>query len=376
MGKWVLVAFSSVIFLASSQDAYAQYYKKINKDGSLSFSDNATSSLLKNEDDRTSDKLRERVKGTTPAALAQKGIEEPTGEVLKLFLPDKSWALELPFKGFQIEQTSSLPDLKGRKIMANNRESSVVLSAFLSPATQSFTSTELRETAWKQLKLPYKKEAIKKYETGEWAYLDYILKEAPNYKGFDQKNVFAFLVKGDTWIDFHLSKVKYYPEEEHLFKDFIAGVKVLDNFIPSSFDNFSFGSYFYLKKDFERSIIYYKRALDQENQTPRLQKTFWRVLVDNLGMAYGLSGDLEMSKKTFQYGISKDHGYPMFYYNLACTFAELNDLGKAILNLGTAAKYKSNMIVGENWPDPIKDSSFQRFLNDQKFIQAAQKFSK
>jgi len=34
------------------------------------------------------------------------------------------------------------------------------------------------------------------------------------------------------------------------------------------------------------------------------------------------------------------------------------------------------MIPGETWPDPIKDSSSRRFLNDKKFIQPAKAFSR
>ena len=59
-------------------------------------------------------------------------------------------------------------------------------------------------------------------------------------------------------------------------------------------------------------------------------------MVDNLGMAYGISGDLKKAKDTFEYGLSKDPKYPMFNYNMACTFAEMNDVDKAISYLQQA----------------------------------------
>jgi hypothetical protein len=55
-----------------------------------------------------------------------------------------------------------------------------------------------------------------------------------------------------------------------------------------------------------------------------------QVLVDNLGMAYGITGDLKKASEIFEYGLSKDDTYPMFYYNLACTYAEMNDLDNTI----------------------------------------------
>jgi hypothetical protein len=52
--------------------------------------------------------------------------------------------------------------------------------------------------------------------------------------------------------------------------------------------------------------------LAEEKQKPLLGKNLGRVLIDNLGMAYGETGNLQMSKKTFEYGISKDPTFPMY----------------------------------------------------------------
>jgi tetratricopeptide (TPR) repeat protein len=215
---------------------------------------------------------------------------------------------------------------------------------------------------------------VKKYEAGQWAILEYIIKDVKEIKDVNQKNVFGYRVQDDTWIDFHLSKVSYTAVDEGLFKEFIASAKVLDHFTPSSFDNFGYGSYYYLNKRYEKAIVYYEKALEQEKEKPRLQKKFWIVLVDNLGMAYGFSGNLKMAERTFQYGIDKDPTYPLFYYNLACTYAELNDLDRALLNLAKARENKSNMIPGEKWPEVATDPSFKRFQANKKFIEAANKF--
>ena len=59
--------------------------------------------------------------------------------------------------------------------------------------------------------------------------------------------------------------------------------------------------------------------------------------------------------------------YPMFYYNLACVYAESDDLDGAIKNLKLAYKYKKNMLPGETFPDPRKDSSFKKYINTEKF---------
>lgn len=127
------------------------------------------------------------------------------------------------------------------------------------------------------------------------------------------------------------------------------------------------GSAYYIRHDFEKAIGPYQKALDFEKDKRTLDKTIWKVLVDNLGMAYGIRGDLDKAKETFEYGISKDPDYPLFYYNLACTYGEKKDMDKAIEYLKLAFDRQENMIPGEKMPNPATDSSFKRFMQDEKF---------
>lgn len=136
------------------------------------------------------------------------------------------------------------------------------------------------------------------------------------------------------------------------------------------------GSAFYLQRDYKRAIPPYQKAVDLEKEKHMLDQTLWRVLVDNLGMAYGISGDLKKAKETFEYGLSKDPKYPMFHYNMACTFAEMNDPDKTIVYLKRAFGYKANMIKGERMPDPWTDDSFQRFMNNEKFVSALKELNR
>ena len=130
------------------------------------------------------------------------------------------------------------------------------------------------------------------------------------------------------------------------------------------------GSRFYLQHDFKRAIPPYQAALDMEKNERTLEQNLWRVLVDNLGMAYGITGDLKKAKETFEYGLSKDPKYPMFHYNMACTYAEMEDADNAIQYLSSAFENKQNMIRGERFPNPWTDDSFQRFMNNEKFVSA------
>jgi tetratricopeptide (TPR) repeat protein len=136
------------------------------------------------------------------------------------------------------------------------------------------------------------------------------------------------------------------------------------------------GSRFFLDGDYKRATTPYQKALDREKQNRTLDQSLWRVLVDNLGMAYGISGDLKKAKQTFEYGLEKDPKYPMFHYNMACTYGEMNDPDNALVYLKQAFEHKANMIKGERFPDPWTDSSFQRFMSNDKFVNALREITK
>jgi tetratricopeptide (TPR) repeat protein len=81
-----------------------------------------------------------------------------------------------------------------------------------------------------------------------------------------------------------------------------------------------------------------------------------------------MTGQLTKARATFEQGIQADPTYPIFHYNLACTFAEMNDLDHAMQSLATAFRYRKNQNPGEKgMPDPRQNPSFQRFMKNETF---------
>lgn len=138
----------------------------------------------------------------------------------------------------------------------------------------------------------------------------------------------------------------------------------------SSLEYMAEGSRYYLAGDYKKAIPPYQKALDLEKQERKLERKLWIALVDNLGISYGITGDIRSSHAVFEYGISKDPTYPLFYYNMACGYGELGDEDNAIKWLRPAFKYKANMLEGERFPDPEIDSSFAKFRESDKFKKA------
>ena len=85
-------------------------------------------------------------------------------------------------------------------------------------------------------------------------------------------------------------------------------------------------------------------------------------------MAYGMTGRLKEAKALFEQGIQADPAYPIFHYNLACTFAEMNELDHTIQSLKTAFRHRKNLNPGDKgMPDPRQSVSFQRFMKNDTF---------
>jgi tetratricopeptide (TPR) repeat protein len=313
------------------------------------------------------------VLATATAVLSQ---ENPQG-LFKLALPGRNWALELDIRGFQIRGHEVRPDGEGRKILAENPNTGVIMSIFIEKAPKKGDTKECRDYWWNQTKKssPLKAEDIKMSERNQLALVEYMVKKYQSQQ-VNQKNYHAYLAKDDVWVDMHLSKVNFQPSEEKLFYSVLNTVRINEDYSLTSLDYAQFGSGFYLQNNYKQAIEYYRRAFELEKNERTLPINIWRVVLDNLGMSYGLSGDFANAKAVFEYGISQDPDYPMFYYNLACTYAEMSNLEEAIANLRIAFKHKDDMITGERMPNPETDSSFKRFLKNERFRQLLEDISR
>ena len=99
----------------------------------------------------------------------------------------------------------------------------------------------------------------------------------------------------------------------------------------------------------------------------RNARTTRRVITDQAGMSYGISGDIAKARTIFEKAIAEDPDYPLYYYNLACADADEKKLADARRHLQQAFARKANVISGESMPDPTKDDSFLPYRNNKEF---------
>jgi len=293
--------------------------------------------------------------------------------------PKVNWTISFPSENLDMDLERITGEGRVIYYLFKNEDTGLIASFFIEPAIKHDNTKDYRDYYWEKQKTMYPNaENVIKTNYPEYALLEYFVPEYYEVP-LKQQHMNAMYVEDGYWIDVHLSKTPFTDNNKDLFYDFIKSISFVkktnfkkyaskqDSIKQTTFMNFGKGSVSYLKADYPNAIKWFQKALDAEKLTPTLEKDYWRVLVDNLGMAYGISGILDKAKETFEYGLSREPDYPMFYYNLACTYAEMNNLDKCLENLITAYAHKNNMIEGEHMPDPKKDSSFQRFLNEKKF---------
>lgn len=310
--------------------------------------------------------------------IAASAQQSGTGEV-HMTIPGVSGALDLNV-GPTTWETRVRDDGIETQMRSMDRPDHVAISAFLQKVDFAASADKCRDEWWSGTEKGYKSHNIKmehmaKTSDGTMARVEFFVPEFQGQK-VKQQSLHAYLGSGNLCAEIHLSKVGFSPDDQKLFEAVLITARLQPGdsaAAPASHDKTSFdyaaeGSKFYLLKDYRAAIRSYQKAVDLEKQKRSLNQLQFRVLVDNLGIAYGITGDIDHSMETLKYGISQDPEYPMFYYNMACGYGELGKMDESLEQLRLVYKYKANMIAGEVLPDPLHDSSFEKFVNDKKFL--------
>jgi hypothetical protein len=286
-------------------------------------------------------------------------------------------------------QSRVRPDGIETQMQAMNRKDGLLITAFLQKVNFDASAEKCRSEWWSGTEKGFKKNGVKIQDLqlsnqGDAALVEFI---APEFKGKDvhQKSVHAYFGSRDLCAEVHMSKMDFKDEDRKLFEDVLFTVKLQPDATtprsasgPSAAEKAAIAqaSRFYLQHNYEMAANLYQLVLDMEQQRPSLDETMFRVLVDNLGMSYGLTGKLDKAKETFEYGITQQPEYPLFYYNMACTYAEKGKKNEALEQLRLFYQKKANMIAGESPPDPLKDDSFRKLVKDHDFVSSVQGMQK
>jgi len=316
--------------------------------------------------------------------------------------PEKGLGLSIDLTGFKKEIDQVKPDGR-RYLMASHPKTKLDVSITLEKVPTKASAKGCLE----QLRLIQNDSSVTRGQdialntTGEIPTLEYTIQKFRGVR-VDQKNVYACIAQDNVYADIHLSKAQYITADARFFQSILKTlrlqpppseivlpptpappkemvhlpaaappkemVRLPPPAPPNSKELLNMGNALSRQYEYARAVAPYQKAFELEKAEPQLDRTLWRTLIENLGMAYGMTGHLKEAKAIYEEGIQADPTYPMFHYNLACTFADMNNLDHAMQSLKTAFRHRKNQNSGEDlMPDPRQNSSFQRFMKHDIF---------
>ncbi len=309
--------------------------------------------------------------GFTVMSLGIALAEEPRHIAAVAFV-EKPWAVALDITGYSIHLDGVTPDGR-RYFFATNAVTSMTLSVTLETITGQATEqgciAHLQHIA--QTSAATVSPSFTQYEVRHMPVIEF-LSPAGRGENVNQFHLFACVGKENVYTDIHISKNGFAAGDESLLRRVVATLDIIAAPAAGSLDHLRAGSAPYLKGDYAQAIPHYEEALALEQSHPTLDKSLWRLLIHNLGMAYRVTGDLPQARTIFEYGVSRDPANPLFHYNLARTYAGMNDRAHAMQSLHAAFHNNRLRDVNERLPDPRQDGSFRRFMLDPSFRSLAE----
>jgi tetratricopeptide (TPR) repeat protein len=304
-------------------------------------------------------------------ALAQ----EPSGTGFKLVLSDHPGQLTWTADGFKIVQSSAKPG--GRELGIRGRDNSGRLTflgfLFLVPERAPLTSAKCREDALEQEKKGnpsltiLRTSEVRRSSGPPLSLATYTTKARDGSVGY---MVRGFAATGDICGDLEFySGQAISAEDADLTRSFLS-FRLDPDYVPKFADVAFYAQVLYQTQMYQAAGPAFEKALallPQDGSPFPSARIARRVMTDQAGMAYGISGDLRKARSVFETGIASDPEYPLYYYNLACTDAGEKNLTGARLHLQEAFARKTNLNSGETMPDPTMDDSFLPYKENREF---------
>ncbi|MGC3976489.1 MAG: tetratricopeptide repeat protein [Nitrospira sp.] len=295
------------------------------------------------------------------------GLAEEIAQQRSIALIDKAWAVRLDMAGFRVQADGVKPDSRRYVLAANDAAAmqlSVTLEAVSGQATDQGCLAHLHRIA--QTAAAPSNSGPTRTEINHIPLFEYLLHETGSGQT-DQLHLFACTSKENVYTDIHLSQSGDTTGDGSQLRKVLASLSIVAAAQPGSLDYFRAGSAPYLQGQFKQAIPHYDRAVALERTNPVLDKALWRLLVHNLSVAYRRTGDLARAKTTLDYGLAQDPANPSFHYDLARTYAGMNERDRAMQSLHDAFLHFRRSNQHESIPDPRQDVSFGRFMLDPAF---------
>lgn len=273
-----------------------------------------------------------------------------------------------------------LPEDKWTMLQARQRPDHVSISALLRQVTFPATAESCRNEFWPKLKQAISDRIadVQQSLDGGFARVAYTLN---GVDGGPAHHLLAYLGDRDLCSEIHLSKAGFTPADQNTFEQVLASVRLLPDESglqaagqPQSSSSFvAQGDEARAQSNYAAAAHFYQRAFDLEKANKTFENDMFLDLISRLAFSYRMNGELNKAKDTLDYGLSQSATYPIFHYDLACTYAQMGKVDESIGQLRQAFQYSAKVAPTQIPANPEEDSCFSKIANDPRFTAEVQK---
>jgi hypothetical protein len=144
---------------------------------------------------------------------------------LEFSAPGTPWVLTLPADNFELAERKLRDDGRGAYFYIVDEKQHIDLSMFIEPVKDCKDSKSCRDMIWKIGNPDWTNPRnVVQSEIGDISFVEFMV---PTFQGqpLKQQNMYAEFVVDGFWVDMHISKVLYKPEEHQLFERIVKSVK-------------------------------------------------------------------------------------------------------------------------------------------------------
>lgn len=144
---------------------------------------------------------------------------------ISLTVPAAPWSLALPGDSFAVERQQVKPDGRSGYFLISDKKNYMMISLFIEPAIKCKDSKSCRDMVWKLGNPSWENpQNVVLSEIGDVHFFEFFM---PTLRGqpIQQQHMYAQFVVDGFWVDMHISKVLYKPQDHEMFERIIKSVK-------------------------------------------------------------------------------------------------------------------------------------------------------
>lgn len=308
--------------------------------------------------------------------------QQPAGNVARVEVPGVPGVLEINV-GASPWHLDFLPEDKWTMLQAHQRPDHIVVSALLRQVTFAATAESCKNEMWPhvQKSLGGRIENLQENFTGGFQREEY------NFSGPDgntSRQLYAYLGSRDLCSQINLVKTGFTADDQKAFEQILAGVRLLPDQSglktpgqtqePSS-SLMAQGDEAREQSNYSAAARFYEKAFALEKANRTFENDSYLDLISRLGFAYRMNGNLAKAKETLEYGLSQNANYPIFHYDLACTYAQMGKVDESVGHLKTAYEHSAKVAPTQLPANPAEDTCFSKISSNPEFADAVKKLS-